>query len=492
MHHQLLPLLSILLLMFHAFTLPLYRRKKSLYRNNLIVAGLIFCMSAASLTYVLKMGSYVFNVGHYAQPIGIAFRIGSIEALIGLLFSFVYGAIIWYSTGHLGHEINETKISTFYTLSSLLLASLLGITYTYDVFTAFVFMEVNTLASCGLIAIRDTKESIKATLKYMILSSLSSGLVLLGIAFLYVMTGHLSIPFIHENLLIQYSSHTNLVLISLILFTFGVAIKAALFPLHVWLPDAHTNAPATTSAILSSIVIKAPILFLIKLYYMVYGFAILKDSHILPIILTLGIVAMIFGSLLARTQKELKRMIAYSSVAQMGYIFMGIGLGNALGLTMAIYQMVAHSVTKSTLFLIVGSIIEKSGTYCIEDLKGIGKKMPFKLGIFSLCSLSMVGIPVLPGFINKWNLALASIEAGKLGLLIIILTSSLLNATYYFPIIINGFFWSPKHSQVMEDSKEENLKALFPLIALSIAIVAIGLFSGDVITIIQKDFFALQ
>lgn len=492
MHYQLLPLITILLLMFHAFSLPLYRRKKSVYRNNLIIAALIFILNGISLYFVAKNGSYIFDIGKYVQPIGIAFRIGSIEALIALLFSFVYGLILWYSVSNLAKEISESRIGTYYTLSTLLLASLLGIVYTYDIFTGFVFLEVNTLASCGLIAIRDQKESIKATLKYMILSSLSSGLVLLGIAFLYAVTGHLSMPFVHEQLALQYSTHENLVMVSLILFTFGVAIKAALFPLHVWLPDAYTSAPTVTSAILSSIVNKAPILFLIKLYYVVYGFKILQDSNILPVLLAMGAIAMIMGSLFARNQKELKRMVAYSSVAQMGYIFLGIGLGNALGLTMALYQIIAHSLTKSTLFLTTGSIIEATGFTHNEDLKGIGKKMPITLAIFTLCGLSMVGIPVLPGFINKWNLAIASIEVGKLGLLLIILTSSLLNATYYFPIIINGYFGEGKLDQTVFDTKIKNVKALAPLIILSVAIVLVGLLSGGLIHLIQLDFFTLN
>lgn len=492
MNYQLIPLLSILILMFHAFSLPLYKRKKSVYRNNLIVAATLMVMSFISLFYVVQHGSYVFNFGHYVQPFGIAFRVGSVDALIACLFTLVYSMIIWFSVSNLAQEIEENKISAFYTLSTLLLASLLGIIYTYDIFTGFVFLEVNTLASCGLIAIKDRKENIKATLKYMILSSLSSGLVLLAIAFVYTVTGHLSIPFVHEGLVAQFASHQNLVFTSLTLFTFGVAIKAALFPLHVWLPDAYTVAPTVTSAILSSIVNKAPIIFLIKLYYMVYGTEILLASKILPVLLALGAIAMIMGSLFARTQKELKRMVAYSSVAQMGYIFLGIGLGNSLGLIMAIYQVIAHSLTKSTIFLTAGSIIEKSGFDHIEDIRGIGKKMPITLGIFTICGLSMVGIPILPGFINKWNLAIASIQADKIGLLLIILASSLLNATYYFPIIINGYFGEAKFDSTLLDTKQKDLKDLLPMALLAIAILAIGVFSGRIIDIIELDLYSLK
>lgn len=487
MMYQLIPLVAILILMFHAFSLPLYKRKKSVYRNNVIVALIQFILHSITLWQVALHGSFVFNVGHYVQPVGIAFRVGAVDALMALLFSFVYGLVIWFSVRNLSHEIDECKISSYYTLSTLLLASLLGIVYTYDIFTGFVFLEVNTLASCGLIAIKDQKENIKATLKYMILSSLSSGLVLLAIAFIYAVTGHLSMPFIAEALKTQFAGHENLVFTSLTLFTFGVAIKSALFPLHVWLPDAYTYAPTTTSAILSGIVNKAPLVFLIKIFYVVFGIEILQASKLLPVLLAMGAVAMIMGSLFARTQKELKRMVAYSSVAQVGYIFLGLGLGNLLGLVMAVYQMAAHSITKSTIFLTSGLMIEKTGMKEIEKLKGVGKHMPITLGIFSLCGLSMVGIPVLPGFINKWNLAIAALQADKIGLLVIILISSLLNATYYFPITINGFFGEAKMDTSIIDTKEKSVKEAMPMLILAVGIVLLGALSGNVIDLIEAD-----
>lgn len=492
LNYQLLPLLSILMLMLHGFTLPLYKRKSSVYRNSLLMGFGLVLLNLASFVGVLKNGAYIFNVGHYPQPYGIALRIGSVEAVLALVFAFVYGLILWFSKANLKHEIDENRIGTFYTLGSLLMASLLGIIYTYDLFTAFVFIEVSTLASCGLIAIKDKRESIKATIKYMILSGLSSGLFLLGIALLYGITGHLSMSYIHDELALQAAGHPDLVLISLILFTFGLAIKSALFPLHVWLPDAHTNAPTVTSAILSSLVIKAPVFLLIKIYYLIYGFELIQTSHMLPVLLTLGAFAMIMGSLFARNQKTLKRMVAYSSVAQMGYIFLGIGLGSTLGLAMALYQTLAHALTKSALFMTAGVFIDKTGFTEIEDLNGVGKKMPITLGIFALCGLSMVGIPVLPGFINKWNLAIAAIDAGKLGLLFIILASSLLNATYYFPIIINGYFGEGKFDSSIFDTKTRLVRELAPILILGLSIGAAGLFSGTLIDWLMRDFFILK
>lgn len=489
MHYQLLPLLSILLLMMNAFIMPLYKKVKQVYRVNMLVATTIFIVSLISAYFVSTLGGYVFTVGKAVQPFGIALRVTTIDSGLAVVFSFIYLMISWSGLTTLEREVEKKRVGSYYALSSLLVASLLGIIFTYDIFTGFVFLEVNTLAACGIVAIRDTKDSIKATLKYMILSSLSSGLVLLAIAFVYTMTGHLSMPFVREQLQQANQTTPDIVLMSLILFTFGIAIKAALFPLHVWLLDTYSSAPTTTSALLSSIVNKAPLLFLIKLYYWVYGFEILKASNLLQVLLVMGSIAMIAGSLFARKQVQLKRMVAYSSVAQMGYIFFGIGLGNSLGLAMAIYQMVAHGLTKSTIFLTSGAFIQKTGLSQIEDLKGVGKVMPVTLGIFTLCGLSMVGIPVLPGFINKWNLAIASIEANQLVLLLVLLLSSLLNATYYFPIIINGYFGMSNMTQLSEEKTWHQLKELMPLIVLAVAIFSVGLFSGFFIEWIQKDLF---
>lgn len=490
MDYKLIPLISIFLLLFHGFSLILYKRKSRVYRNNMILSFLLLVMNGYSLFSVVNKGSYVFNLGHYVQPFGVAFHVGSVEALIVAVFSLIYFAISWFSVNNLKNEIVEGKIAIFYTLSSLLMASMFGIVYSYDIFTCFVFLEVNTLASCGLIAIKDKKENIKATLKYMILSSLSSGLILLGIGFIYAITGHLSMPFIHEALKQVFDGHQNTIFTSLTLLTFGSSIKAALFPLHVWLPDAHTVAPTVTSAILSSIVIKAPVIFMLKIFYYVFGADLLYASKILPLLLVMGAIAMIFGSLFARNQSEIKRMIAYSSVAQMGYIFLGIGMGTPLGLIMAVYQIIAHGITKATIFLSAGLIIEKSGFKTIEEIRGIGKSMPLTLGVFTICSLSMVGIPVLPGFINKWNLAIAAIQINHVGLLIIILMSSLLNATYYFPIIINGYFGESVFNTSYFKTKKMNVNELLPLMLLAVSVLAIGVFSGSIIRIIELNLFS--
>jgi len=486
---KLIPLLTIMGLMLTSFVLPLIKNKKMIYVFFMTINSIVVVLNSINIFFVSVHGAYIMEIGHFKAPFGIAFRIGEIEAVIGLLFAFVMLMIAWYSYYGLEKEISSRKTGFFYTLISLLLASLLGIVYTYDLFNGYVFIEVSTLAACGIIIIKDKKENVKATLKYLILSTLGSGLVLMGIALVYSMSGHLSMVYIQNVLSTNVAGNENSILISLILFTVGLGIKGAMFPIHIWLPDAHSSAPTPSSAILSAVVIKAPIIFLIKIYYLVFGLEILSGTVVLNLLLVFGSLGMIAGSLLARTQTELKRMIAYSSVSQMGYIFFGIGLGNRLGLAMAIYHMVAHGVTKSNLFLAAGSFIEQTGKKKIEDFKGIGKEMPVTLGIFTLCGLSMIGIPVLPGFISKWNLSMAAIESGRIYLLAILLASSLLNASYYFPIIINGYFGEDNLDGKVFKSKSKPIKTLLPLIILSIIMILVGFMSGTIIDFIDRGIY---
>ncbi len=486
---KLIPLVSVMLLMISAFVIPMLRKKRSVFFLSIAVMSTAMILQLINVVFVAQNGGYLFDIGHFPAPFGIVLRIGEVESLIGLLFCFINLMILWYSYYSLEKEIKSNRIGFFLTLNHLLLASLLGIVFTYDIFNGFVFLEVSTLAACGIIVVKDKKDNIKAAMKYLILSSLGSGLVLMGIAFVYSISGHLSMAFIHEALIQNADGKHNLILISLILFTVGLGIKGAMFPLHIWLPDAHSSAPSPSSAILSALVIKAPIIFLIKVYYLVYGTAILSQTVVLHLVLFFGVAGMIFGSLFARSQKGLKRMIAYSSVAQMGYIFLGIGLGNKLGLIMAVYHIVAHALTKSCLFLAAGSFIEQTGYKTIDEFRGIGKEMPVTLGIFTLSALSMIGIPILPGFISKWNLAMASIAADKILLLLFLIVSSLLNASYYFPIIINGYFGEDNLDGKTFKSKSKPIKTLLPLIVLSVMMVLAGFFSGSLIDFIGRGIY---
>jgi len=465
--------------------MPIIKKKEIVKGLSLVTMGISTVLSIITLIYVLKEGSFIFRVGHWDAPWGIEFQITAIKGMMAVLFTVIATLVIWYSVYVIEKDIKSNRISFYYLLINILIGSLLGIVFTNDLFNAFVFMEVSTLASCGIIVIKDKKENIKATLKYLILSSLGSGLVLMGIAFIYSITGNLNMTFIHNELIKVYMDYDKIILISLGLFTVGLGVKSAMFPLHTWLPDAHSNAPTSSSALLSSLVIKAFVLLLIKVLYRAFGLEIIQDFPILDLILILGSLGMIMGSILAIIQKDIKRVIAYSTVAQMGYIFYGIGLGNIAGFSIAIFHIIGHAVTKATLFLSVGSMIEQTGMKKVEELRGVGKEMPVTLAIFTVGALSMVGIPILPGFISKWNMALASIEGGKLLFLGVILLSSLLNAIYYFPVVINGYFGEENLKGKIYKSKNKPLKELLPVLILTFGIVMVGIISSKIISSIS-------
>ncbi|MBK5251417.1 MAG: monovalent cation/H+ antiporter subunit D family protein [Peptostreptococcaceae bacterium] len=486
------PLIIILILFISAFAIPLFKSIRMARIIGLSAAGVSLVLSVLTLSGVRADGPYYFRVGHFAAPWGIEFHIGIIEGLMAVLFMTVSMAVLWFSIYSIDHDLTKKKIPLFYTLVNLLVGSLLGIVFSDDLFNCFVFIEISSIASCGIVVIKDKKENIKAALKYLILSSLGSGLVLMGIALIYSLTGHLNMASSHEVLVAIYPEHSRNMLIAIGLFTVGLGVKSAMFPLHTWLPDAHTYAPAVSSALLSALVLKAYVILYIKIIYRVFGMGIVSELPVLNIVLLLGAVGMIAGSVLAIMQKNLKRMVAYSSVAQIGYVFFGIGLGTTMGLAAAIFQIFNHAFTKAALFLSAGSIIEKTGKKNIADLKGIGKEMPFTLAIFAIGGMSLVGIPLLSGFNSKWNFAVAAIEAQRVELLAVVLVSSLLNALYYFPVIINGYFGEESLEGKVYKNKERPVKELLPILVLVLGIIYLGVSGGGLLSLIEAGIPAIK
>ncbi len=341
-------------------------------------------------------------------------------------------------------DIKVEKQKYYFIMLNLLIASLLALVYTNDIFTAYVFIEINTVAACSIVLAKESGETIRATIKYFIMSALGSGLFLMGLAILYSLTGHLLMGNLYTSIQeLALTGEYNIPLtVSFVLIIVSLGIKSALFPFYGWLPDAHSSATATSSAILSGLVLKGYIVLLLKIIYRVYGINIAKQLNILNILFILGFLSMIIGSIFALTQKDLKRIIAYSSVAQIGYIYISIGLGNSLGLIAAIYHIIVHALTKSMLFLASGKFIEITNNKDIEKLKGIGYIDPISGVAFLVGSLSMVGgIPLFAGFISKILIGNASIQNNNFMLITMagLAFSALLNGLYYIPIIFKIF-----------------------------------------------------
>lgn len=436
------PILTVVLFLGSSFLLPLLggKRKKFAGWFALAVAFLALALAAGSACHIFEQGPYSYYPGGHGAPLGIELAADWITVFMQLTINLVGLIILIYGRASLAEEIGIKAEKWSYSIFFLLMAALNGLAMAYDLFNIYVFTEIGTLAACALVAIKPRKLCVEAALKYLILSALGSGLVLLGIGLLYMATGYLNIGAVARALPGAFAAYPWNVIVALSMFIVGFGIKSALFPLHLWLPDAHSSAPTPSSAILSGLVLKAYVLVLARIIFQVYGVELFSRVPIPEVVLLLATLGTFAGSLLAIGQRDIKRMLAYSSVAQVSYIFLGLALVTKNGVVGGLLHVFNHAVMKAMLFLAAGALIHKTQIRKIEDLAGIGYRMPLTMAVFSIGALSMVGIPGFSGFISKFYLALGALDAGKPFYVAVILLSSLLNAVYYFPIVVRAFF----------------------------------------------------
>jgi multicomponent Na+:H+ antiporter subunit D len=327
------------------------------------------------------------------------------------------------------------KTIYFYTIFLLLVTALLGIAVTGDVFNLYVFLEIASLAGYALIAVGKDKAPV-ASFRYIVMGTIGACFYLIGLGYLYIVTGSLNM----EDLRILLPPlYANRVVQTAFVFMFiGFGIKIALFPLHTWQPDAYTYAPSAVSVIISTAMAKTSVYALIRIIFSVFtlnfvtGFVAVFD-----VICWISAIAMIFGSVYAITQNNLKKMLAYSSIANVGYIMLGVGLSasTSLGLTPALMHILNHAVMKGCMFMIACAFIHKAGLWDIRDFVGLGRRMPYTCFAFILAALAMIGMPPSVGFITKWYLILAALEAGQYIFVAVILFSTLLMIVYFWRVI---------------------------------------------------------
>lgn len=407
---------------------------------------------------------------------------------MALFFSIIMMLCLFGGQNKLRMEVEPQKLNLYYILCDLLLSSLLSLVYTNDLFTAYVFVEINTISACGLIMIRQTGRTIEAATRYMIMNLLGSGMLLLGICMLYDMTGHLLMENIHESLSTGVAAghfHVPL-MITIGLMCVGIAIKSALFPFHTWLPDAYGYSTVSSAAILSSLVSKGYIFLLIKLIYRVIGFDVIYASRVTDILFVFGVAGMIIGSLSAIKENDIYRMIAFSSVAQIGYIYMGFGLGTQVAMVASIFHILSHAVTKALLFLSASGLVDASkGSRRFIDLTGAGYRNKIAGIAFGAGALSMVGIPLFSGFISKLLFAEASVRnSGKmLPALIALAVSTVLNAIYFMKTVIR--IYTPMNTE-QKSVRLKNHRMFAAAMACFIALnVFLGLCSDWIVDLIE-------
>ncbi len=448
------PFFSIIIAMFSGIVSSVLPAKKA---RNLSIAAILLTtvLSASVLAFCVESGqSYTYMMGHFPAPWGNEIRAGVLEGLTAFLFGVVMLLSVLGGMRHTELDVEESKQNLFYIMIDLMLSSLLAMVYTNDLFTAYVFVEINTIAGCGLIMIRQRPRSFSSAIRYMIMSQLGSGLFLIGLSLLYDVTGHLLMSPAKESVeqIMETGIYKIPMLVLLAVISVGLAIKSGLYPFHYWIPDTYGYATPTASAVLSGLVSKGYIFLLVKIFYRVIGWEHVIASRIINALFLFGIIGMMMGSFHAILEKDTRRMIAFSSVAQIGYIYMGIGLGSQDAMVAAVFHIFTHSATKALLFISAVGLYEVSGNKKdYHSLGGAGYRNPLAGIGFAVGSLSMVGFPMLSGFISKLLFATSALQSPHKMLitLIALAVSTVLNAIYFLRLVI--ILYRPSKGQEEEE-----------------------------------------
>lgn len=469
-----LPALQVVLPLIAATLCAIVDRARIAYVIALITSALMPVIAAALLIQVLDSGSISYAMGGWEPPIGIEYRIDVANAFVLLLLSLVAALIMPYAARSVSFEVAQNKQAWFYCMYLLCLSGLLGITITGDAFNAFVFLEISSLSTYVMIALGRDRRALLAAYQYLIMGTIGATFYVVGIGLLYTMTGTLNFVDIAMRIEELGIGNSRPVLAALAFITVGLGLKVALFPLHAWLPNAYAGAPSVTTAFLAATATKVAVYLLLRFFYTIFGFEVVFELHpVAEVLLVLSIAGMFTASLVAIFQENIKRLLAWSSVAQIGYITLGVSFANISGLTGSLVHLFNHAMIKGGLFFAVGCFAIMAGSVRLNELAGIGRRMPVTMAAFVLAGLSLVGVPGTVGFISKWYLVVGALEAGVWWVAFLILITSLLAVIYLGKFVEVAYFREP-HGKTVK-AGEPPLSMLVPTWILAIACVVFGI-----------------
>jgi multicomponent Na+:H+ antiporter subunit D len=466
-----LPAFQVVLPLFAAPLCIVLRRGLLPWVVALVVSWAVFLIAAVQLATVLDTGVVTYALGGWLVPWGIEYRIDVLNAFMMVIVSGVAAVVLPYARCSVAAEIREDLHYLFYSAFLLMLTGLLGMAITGDAFNLFVFIEIASLSSYALVAMGKDRRALTAAFTYLSMGTAGATFILIGIGLLYVMTGTLNMADLAERLAPILGTRTALVAFAFI--AVGISLKLALFPLHMWLPNAYAYAPSVVSAFLAATGTKVAIYVLLRFTYTIFGaefaFSALPFTEVL---LALAVLAMIVASATAIFQANVKRLLAYSSLAQVGYIVLGISMANITGLTASIVHLFNHAATKGALFLLVGCMVYRAGSANLDRIAGIGRRMPWTTFGFVVGGLSLIGVPLTTGFISKWYLVLGAMERGWWPAAALVLLTSLLAIAYVWRVV-EAAYLRPMPDD-LRDVKEAPLSMLIPAWVLIAASVYFG------------------
>ncbi|MFQ5936024.1 MAG: monovalent cation/H+ antiporter subunit D family protein [Acidiferrobacterales bacterium] len=439
---QHLPALQVVIPLLSAPLCVILNNGRVAWLLSLAASWAAFIIAVLLLQQVLATGPISYEIGGWAAPWGIEYRIDTVSAFVLLIVSAIAAVVLPYAGRSVAREIPSERTALFYTAYLLCLAGLLGIAATGDAFNLFVFLEISSLSSYILISLGSDRRALTAAYQYLIMGTIGATFILIGVGLMYMMTGTLNMADLVQRL--PEVAHTRTVRAALAFLTVGISLKLALFPLHLWLPNAYAYAPSMVTAFLAATATKVAVYMLLRFLFTVFGKALSFEAMLLHfILLPLALVAVFSASIVAIFQENLKRMLAYSSVAQIGYIILGISFASVTGLTAGILHLFNHALMKAALFLALGCVVYQLGSVHLRDVAGLGRRMPWTFAAIVIGGLSLIGVPLTVGFISKWYLVLAALEAQLWGVAVLVLLGSLLAAVYVWRIVEAAFFQPP-------------------------------------------------
>jgi multicomponent Na+:H+ antiporter subunit D len=442
-------------------------------RFALAVVALTTALAAGLVWHLNQAGPFDAALGGWPAPYGITLRFDRFSAWT-LPLAGLFAAIVPFAWRYLEGTLPPERWGVFYALLLLNLGGLVGFSVTGDLFNLFVTMEVVSLSSYALVAVAGRGVAAWAALKYLLLGAVSSLLVLFGVALLFVLTGSLDMVDVGSRLAAVGASPAALLALASLAVAF--LLKAALFPLHVWLPDAHAIAPSPVSAVLSGLVVKVGIVGLLRVYQLAAGSGAALDGFG-EVLMLLGAVAIVMGAFLAIFQDDIKLMLAYSTISNVGYIVLGIGLGSPFALIGGAVHVFNHALIKVALFLAAGSIIHQTGSRTLSDLRGVARTMPQTCAAMAIGAVSIVGLPPTAGFVCKWYIALGAFEAGRGGYGFALVFGALFIFVYYVRML-NAFYFQKPIRPAVVAAREPGWSMRGPVVVLAALCLVMGVLGG--------------
>lgn len=448
--------------------------------------SVVTALAGVGLVRTLDDGALTHPLGGWAAPLGVEYVLDPFSALIALVVG-VIGTLVVLYPAPLGLGGAPAPRVPVHALVLLLVAGLLAVVVAGDLFHLFVGLEIYSIASYALVALGGPAAAL-ASFRYLLFGTVASSLYLFGVGFVYFSTGALDMS-IAADRLVDWVGTPVLATAAALMVT-GLAVKMAVFPLHVWLPDAHSQAPPAVAALLAAVQVKVAAYALMRVLFDVVPPEQLDLIPLLELLTWFGVAGVVVGSVMAVRQRDIKRMLAHSTVAGLGYIAIGIGLANPLALTGAILHILGHAVMKSAMFLAVGGVLGATGAKALANWRGLGPRMPWTMAGFTIAAVSMVGLPPTIGFLSKWFLITGALDADAPVVAIVIAAASVLTLVYLLRVVEAIWFGEPRDEATAE-ATEPGRGVVAPVVGLAAATILLGLLGATlvdrVVTPIARD-----